>query len=87
MVGIKLCKIRALLWGLASSAVNVNSDNCNFGPGNVNNGKANSNNNNLFNSDGDENNDNYGVRPVDSINCGYAINDCIRDNIETNNVL
>ena len=27
------------------------------------------------------------VRPVASIHCGYAINGCIRDNIETNYVL
>ena len=26
----------------------------------------------------------FGVRPVDSINCGYIVNDYIRDNIETN---
>ena len=41
---------------------------------NVNyNGNINNNNNNTF-----------GVRPVASINCGYVIKDCIRDNIETN---
>lgn len=78
---------RALLWWLASRAVNVNPDNCNWGPGNVDNGRANSNDNDMFNSNGDSNNDNNAVRPVDSINCGYAINNCIRDNIETNNVL
>ena len=34
------------------------------------------------------NNDNAnGVRALASINCGYTINDCIRDNIETNYVL
>ena len=70
--------------GLASPGVNANSDNANFGPGAVNNGIANSGNNNLFNSDGNWNANGYAVRPVDSINCGYAINDCIRDNIETN---
>lgn len=70
--------------GLASPGVNANSDNANFGPGVVNNGIANSGNNNLFNSDGNWNANGYAVRPVDSINCGYAINDCIRDNIETN---
>ena len=26
----------------------------------------------------------FAVRPVASINCGYTIIDCIRDNIETN---
>ncbi len=48
-----------------------------------------SNNNNLYyvNTDGNINNNNNntnGLRPVASIHCGYAINDCIRDNIETN---
>ena len=40
--------------------------------------------NNLFNSNGNNNNNNNRLAPVDSINCGYAIIDCIRDNIETN---
>lgn len=70
---------------LASRAVNVNSNNANFNVRNVNNGNVDANN--LFNSNGNSNNNNYGVRPVASINCGYAINDCIRDNIETNCVL
>ena len=43
--------------------------------------------NNTFNSNGNENDNYYAVRPVASIHCGYAINDCIRDNIETNYVL
>ena len=30
------------------------------------------------------NNNAFGVRVVASINCGYAIINCIRDNIETN---
>ena len=34
-----------------------------------------------------KNNNAYGVRAIASINCGYAIIDCIRDNIETNYVL
>ncbi|MBR0351482.1 MAG: hypothetical protein IJH76_06685 [Clostridia bacterium] len=38
-----------------------------------NNGNINNNNNNT-----------NGVRPVASIHCGYAIINCIRDNIETN---
>ena len=60
---------------LASRAVNVNSNNANFNVRNVNNGNVDANN--LFNSNGNSNNNNYGVRPVASINCGYAINDCI----------
>lgn len=69
---------------LASSGVNVNSSNANFGPGAANEGNVNCGNSNLFNSDGNENNNGLGVLPVDSINCGYIINDYIRDNIETN---
>jgi len=42
---------------------------------------------NLFNSNGNENDNWAGVRPVDSINCGYASITCMRDNIETNYVL
>ena len=42
------------------------------------------NGNNMFNSNNNTNNNNNRLRPVDSINCGYAIIDCIRDNIETN---
>lgn len=70
---------------LASPGVNVNSDNgnANFGPGAVNNGNANSGYN-LFNSNGNWNANRLAVRPVASINCGYAIINCIRDNIETN---
>lgn len=75
---------------LASRGVNANSSNANFGPGNVNSedGVTNANSdNNMFNSDGDENENIGAVRPVDSINCGYTINGCMRDNIETNYVL
>lgn len=54
---------------------------------NINDGVTYTGNNNMFNSNGDANENNAAVRPVDSINCGYAINNCIRDNIETNNVL
>ena len=71
---------------LASPGVNINSDNANFEPGAVNNGNANSGND-MFNSDGNWNANEFAVRPVASINCGYTINDCIRDNIETNYVL
>lgn len=48
---------------------------------------GNTNNLRNVNNDGNINNNNNntnGARPVASINCGYAINDCIRDNIETN---
>ncbi len=38
----------------------------------------------MFNSNNNNNNNNNRVRAVDSINCGYAIINCIRDNIETN---
>lgn len=69
---------------LASPGANANSSNANFGPGNVNNGNANRGNNNLFNSNGNWNANGLGVRPVASINCGYTIIDCVRDNIETN---
>ena len=68
---------------LASRCVNTNSDNCNFNVG-VYEGTAGPEGNNLFNSDGNENLNSYAVRPVASINCGYASNTCIRDNIETN---
>lgn len=75
------------MYRLASRGVNANSDNANFGPGNVNteDGVTNAEiGNNLFNSNGNENNNGFAVRPVASINCGYAITDCMRDNIETN---
>lgn len=75
-----------VVW-LASRAVNANSSNANFGPGDVNSEDGNTNaeiGNNLFNSTGDENDNGLAVRPVASINCGYAITDCMRDNIETN---
>ena len=72
---------------LASPGANVNSSNANFGPGAVDDGNVNSGNNNCFNSNGNWNANRMAVRPVASINCGYAINDCIRDNIETNYVL
>ena len=45
--------------------------NCNFGPGAVNAGNAETGNE-LFNSDGNSNENWHGVRPVDSINCGYT---------------
>lgn len=54
---------------------------------NENDDDVNADANNLFNSNGNENNDALGVRPVDSINCGYASITCMRDNIETNYVL
>ena len=87
---IKSIKVNgAQLIRLASRGVNANSDNANFGPGMVNEdgGMTNAGTNNMFNSDGNENDDYAAVRPVDSINCGYAIIDCMRDNIETNYVL
>lgn len=71
---------------MASRGVIANSDYANFGPGAVDDGNANSGNN-FFNSDGDCNGNANGVRPVASINWGYATNSCIRDNIETNTVL
>ena len=75
---------RYRVFWLASRYVNCNSNNsnANFGLRNVNN--SNLNGNNLFNSNGNSNNNNNRLGPVDSINCGYAIIDCIRDNIETN---
>lgn len=83
-----------MIW-LASRGVYANSDNdyANFGPGIVNSEDGMTMagvGNNTFNSNGNENDNTVGsagVRPVASINCGYAINDCIRDNIETNYVL
>ena len=66
---------------VASRYVNTNSDNANFGLRNAN---TNTNGNNMFNSNGNTNNNNNRLRPVDSIHCGYAIINCIRDNIETN---
>ena len=66
---------------VASRYVNCNSSNANFGLRNANN---NINGNNMFNSNNNNNNNNNRLRPVDSINWGYAIIDCIRDNIETN---
>ena len=78
---------------LASSGVLANPSNgyANFTPYAVyeNDGMtmAGISNNCNFNSDGNENDDYYSVRPVASINCGYAIINCMRDNIETNYVL
>lgn len=66
---------------VAARYVNTNSSNANFGLRNAN---TNTNGYNMFNSDGDTNGNNYALRPVDSIHCGYAIINCIRDNIETN---
>ena len=54
---------------------------------NTDDGITNAGTNNLFNSNDNSNDDYAAVRPVASIHCGYAINDCIRDNIETNYVL
>lgn len=68
---------------LASSGVNANSNNANFGPGAVDEGNVNFNSD-LFNSDGNVNENILGVRPVDSINCGYVVIYYIRDNIEIN---
>ena len=78
------------MW-LASRGVYANSDNenANFGPGVVyeNEGMTNAEiGNNTFKSNGNENDNGLAVRPVASINCGYATNGCIRDNIETNYV-
>ena len=64
--------------------VNTNSSYANFGLRNAN---TNINGNNMFNSNGNTNNNNNRLRPVDSIHCGYAIINCIRDNIETRYVL
>ena len=58
-----------------------------FGPGAVDNGNVNCGNNNLFNSNGNWNANRLAVCPLASIHCGYVINDCIRDNIETNYIL
>ena len=66
---------------VAARYVNTNSDNANFGLRNAN---TNTNGYNMFNSNGNTNGNNYALRPVDSIHCGYAIINCIRDNIETN---
>lgn len=72
------------MW-LASPCVNANSNNANFNVRNVNSDNVNNNNMWNVNNNGNENNNNNNNRvlPVDSINCGYTINDCIRDNIET----
>ncbi len=61
-----------LWWWLASRGVNANANNgyANFGPGTVNKGNVNSYNE-MFNSNGNENDNGFGLRPVDSINCGY----------------
>ena len=72
---------------LASPGSYRNGSNANFGPGVVDDGNVYCGNNNLFNSNGNWNANRMAVRPVASIHCGYAINDCIRDNIETNYVL
>lgn len=61
------------MYWLASSGVNIDEGNANFGPGNVNNGNATAGNSNLFNSDGNGNANRFGVRPVASINCGYIV--------------
>ena len=66
---------------VAARYVNTNSSNANFGLRNAN---TNTNGYDMFNSNGNTNGNNYALRPVDSIHCGYAIINCIRDNIETN---
>lgn len=75
------------MW-LASRCVNTNSSNANFNVRNVN--SSNVNTNNLCNGNSSNLNENpisnCAVRPLASIHCGYTINDCIRDNIETNYV-
>lgn len=61
---------------------NVDDDNAYFGPDAVyeNEGIVNAGiGNNTFNSNGNENDNGLAVRPVASIHCGYAINDCIRE--------
>ena len=72
---------------LASPGSYNDDSNANFGPGAVNDGNVYRGNNNTFNSNGNCNANRMAVRPVASINCGYATNGCIRDNIETNYVL
>ena len=69
---------------VAARYVNTNSDNANFGLRNAN---TNTNGYDMFNSNGNTNGNNYALRPVDSIHCGYAIINCIRDNIETRHIL
>ena len=76
-----------ICWVVASRSVNINSDNANFNVANVEDDNVNSNNN-LCNSDASGGNDNedsnsMAFRPVASTNCGYAIINCIRDNVET----
>ena len=82
-------KIRAQLSWLGSRSVNANDNNANFNVREVDSGDV--NNWNLFNANTDgntnENENACGVRPVASINCGYTITNCIRDNIETDYVL
>lgn len=70
------------MYWLASRGVYANDNYANFGPGNVDNGNANSNNE-LFNSNGNTNDNELSARALASINCGYAVIYCIRDNIET----
>lgn len=67
---------------LASRYANCNESNANFGLRNVR--SAYLNGNEPFNSSGTANAHTYRLRPVASINCGYIIMNCIRDNIETN---
>ena len=72
---------------LASPGSYDNGSNAGFGPGAVINGNVYCGNGGTFNSNGNWNANRLAVRPVASIHCGYTINDCIRDNIETNYVL
>ena len=71
---------------LASRDVSADSSYAIFGPGLVftDSGITSAGTVNLFGSDGSGRDNFAAVRPVDSINCGYAINGCMRDNIETN---
>ena len=70
---------------LASPGVRADSSGAYFGPGYVDVGYVRSSIN-LFISYGYWYAFRMAVRPVASIHCGYTINDCVRDNIETNYV-
>ena len=76
------------MW-LGSRCAETNENNANFNVRAVEIGEVNGNN--LFNANTDgETNENpnaCAVRHVASINCGYTIINCIRDNIETSYVL
>lgn len=74
---------------MGSRSANANDNNANFNVRTVDSGDVNNWNLVNANTDGnfDENENAYGVRSVASINCGYTIINCIRDNIETDYVL